>query len=93
MYEGVFTVTHILVIFKYYSIVQQSQKKLPYIEAKYRSRTQPSAKFNLSKMESVQPTSYQLPPLNEVPLSSLVSLNFLVVFIVILLVIMFIFLY
>ncbi|XP_050456430.1 uncharacterized protein LOC126854072 isoform X2 [Cataglyphis hispanica] len=49
----------------------QAQKKLPYIEARYRSRTQPSAKFNLSKMESVQPTSYQLPPLNEVPLSSL----------------------
>ncbi|KAM0731128.1 Kelch-like protein 26 [Formica fusca] len=49
----------------------QAQKKLPYIEARYRSRTQPSAKFNLSKMESVQQTSYQLPPMNEVPLASL----------------------
>ncbi|GAB1870020.1 Kelch-like protein 26 [Camponotus japonicus] len=49
----------------------QAKKKLPYIEARYRSRTQPNTKFNLSKMESVQPTSYQLPPMNEVPLASL----------------------
>ncbi|XP_029169639.1 LOW QUALITY PROTEIN: uncharacterized protein LOC114939506 [Nylanderia fulva] len=48
----------------------QAQKKLPYIEANYRSRTQPSAKFNVSKMES-QPTSYQLPLMDEVPLASL----------------------
>ncbi|CAL1681888.1 unnamed protein product [Lasius platythorax] len=49
----------------------QAQKKLPYIEAGYRSRTQQSAKFNVSKMESVQPTSCQLSPMNEVPLASL----------------------
>ncbi|XP_072764148.1 uncharacterized protein [Anoplolepis gracilipes] len=49
----------------------QAQKKLPYIEARYRSRTQPSAKFNSLKMESVQPTSHELPSMNEVPLASL----------------------
>ncbi|XP_026826019.1 uncharacterized protein LOC105284947 isoform X2 [Ooceraea biroi] len=49
----------------------QAQKKLPYIDANYRSRTQPSAKFHPSEMEQKQPASYQIPPLNEVPLSSL----------------------
>ncbi|XP_071646943.1 uncharacterized protein [Temnothorax longispinosus] len=52
----------------------QAQKKLPYIEGSYRSRTQPSTKFYSSEMEqnhSVQSTSHQLPPMNEVPLASL----------------------
>lgn len=75
MYD-VFT---LVILSKYCSIVQQAQKKLPYIEASYRSRTQSSAKFNVSKMESVQPTSYQLPLMNEVPLASLVFFNLLVV--------------
>ncbi|XP_011864766.1 PREDICTED: uncharacterized protein LOC105560338 [Vollenhovia emeryi] len=52
----------------------QAQKKLPYIEGSYRSRTQPSTKFYSSEMDqnhSVQSTSHQLPPMNEVPLASL----------------------
>lgn len=69
----------LVILSKYCLIVQQAQKKLPYIEAGYRSRTQQSAKFNVSKMESVQPTSCQLSPMNEVPLASLVFLNLLVV--------------
>lgn len=76
--NNVFTII-LVILFKYCSIVQQAQKKLPYIEAKYRSQTQPNAKFNLSKMESVQSTSYQLPSMNEVPLASLVFLNLLVI--------------
>ncbi|XP_011705988.1 PREDICTED: uncharacterized protein LOC105461201 isoform X2 [Wasmannia auropunctata] len=53
----------------------QAQKKLPYNKGNYRSRTlQPSTKFYSSEMEqnhSIQSTSHQLPPMNEVPLASL----------------------
>ncbi|XP_018339301.1 PREDICTED: uncharacterized protein LOC108746813 isoform X2 [Trachymyrmex septentrionalis] len=52
----------------------QAQKKLPHIEGSYRSRTQSSTKFYPSEMEqnhSVQSTSHQLPPMNEIPLASL----------------------
>lgn len=58
--------------------MQQAQKKLPYIEGSNRSRTQQSTKFYSSEMEQnrlVQSTSYQLAPLNEVPLASLVLLS------------------
>ncbi|XP_039306349.1 uncharacterized protein LOC105197110 isoform X3 [Solenopsis invicta] len=51
----------------------QAQKKLPYVEGNYKSRTRPNTKF-YSEMEhnhSVQSTSHQLPPINEVPLASL----------------------
>ncbi|XP_018308699.1 uncharacterized protein [Mycetomoellerius zeteki] len=52
----------------------QVQKKLSHIEGSYRSRAQSSTKFYSSEMEqnhSVQSTSHQLPPMNEVPLASL----------------------
>lgn len=58
--------------------MQQAQKKLPYIEGSYKSRMQPSIKLYSSEMEQnrlAQSTSCQLPPMNEVPLVSLVLLS------------------
>ncbi|XP_036143984.1 uncharacterized protein LOC105831862 isoform X2 [Monomorium pharaonis] len=55
------------------STIDQAQKKLPYFEGRYRSRTQINTKI-YSEMEqnySIQSTSYPFPPMNEVPLASL----------------------
>ncbi|XP_025073382.1 uncharacterized protein LOC105424285 [Pogonomyrmex barbatus] len=52
----------------------QAQKKLPFVEGSYRSRTQSSINFNPSEMEqkhSIRSTSHQLLPIDEVPLASL----------------------
>ncbi|XP_014485723.1 PREDICTED: uncharacterized protein LOC106750129 [Dinoponera quadriceps] len=51
----------------------QAQKKLPYIEASYKPRTQPSTKFIPSEMAERQPqvSAHQPSPTNEVPLASL----------------------
>ncbi|EFN83269.1 Kelch-like protein 26 [Harpegnathos saltator] len=53
----------------------QAQKKLPYIEANYKSRIQPSTKFTASEMAekqpAAQPMSHQVPAMNEIPLASL----------------------
>ncbi|XP_020293902.1 uncharacterized protein LOC109859768 isoform X2 [Pseudomyrmex gracilis] len=52
----------------------QTQKKLPYVEANYRSQLQPNTRLNLLEMEqkqAVESTSHEVPSLTEIPLASL----------------------
>lgn len=58
-------------------LLQQTQKKLPYIEANYRLQIQSNTRLNLLEMEQKQAveSSHEVPLLNEIPLASLVSLR------------------
>ncbi|KAK2583127.1 hypothetical protein KPH14_009152 [Odynerus spinipes] len=53
----------------------QAHKKLPDIQVEYKPRTQPykarAHQIEMEQKESMQPTSHKVPPMNEVPLSSL----------------------